>query len=43
LRHTDPPGDPIDRSPVQPAVRELVYGGIDQRIPAFGRRDALTR
>ena len=37
-----PPRDPFDRGSVQAAVSELVYGGLDQRVPALGGRDALA-
>ncbi len=43
LSDADLPRDPVHRRSVQPAVGELVDGGIDQRIPALGGRDALTR
>ena len=42
LRDADAPRDPVDRRAVQAAVRELVHGRLDQRVPALGGRDALT-
>ena len=42
LCDADAPRDPVDGRAVQPAVGELVDRRLDQRVPALGRRDALT-
>src|SRR5579872_7297045 len=34
--------DPLDRRAMQPTVGELVHGRLDQRVPAFCRRNTLT-
>ena len=43
LGDPDPARDPVDGRPVQARLRELVDRCLDQRVPALGGRDALTR
>ena len=43
LGDADVGGDRRDLRPLQSAVGEVVDGGLDQRVPALGCRDALAR